>query len=73
VLRPGLDADLVVLDPTGPETPLGSSLADVHETYPGFTSNLTFRHVLLRGEPVAADGRLLHPQSPTGILLQPQP
>jgi dihydropyrimidinase len=72
-LRVGLDADLVVLDPTGPETPLVSSLADVHETYPGFTSNLTFRHVLLRGEPVAADGRLLHPQSPTGILLQPQP
>ncbi len=72
-LRPGLDADLVVLDPEGSDAPLVSSLSDAHETYPGFTSRLAFRHVLLRGEPVAAEGRLLHPQSPTGILLQPQP
>ncbi len=72
-IRPGWDADLVVLDPEGPERPLVSSLSDVHETYPGFTSRLAFRHVLLRGEPVVADGRLLHPESPAGILLQPQP
>lgn len=72
-IRPGLDADLVVLDPCGPEAPLISTLADAFETYPGFTSRLAFRHVLLRGEPVSADGRLLHPGSPGGTLLQPQP
>jgi len=72
-IRIGMDADLVVLDPNGPEQPLVSSLAEVHETYPGFTSKLLFRHVLLRGESVVADGKLLVPESPLGILLQPQP
>jgi len=72
-LRPGLDADLVVLDPNGPERPVVSSLSDTYETYPGFTSRLAFRHVLLRGERVAALGSLLRPETPAGILLQPQP
>lgn len=72
-IRTGMDADLVVLDPQGPELPLTSSLSEVHESYPGFTSRLAFRHVLLRGEPVAAQGSLLHPESPTGNLLQPKP
>ena len=72
-IRIGMDADLVVLDPNGPENPLVSTLADAHETYPGFTSRLAFRHVLLRGESVVAHGKLLHPASPKGILLQPQP
>jgi dihydropyrimidinase len=72
-LQPGFDADLVVLDPSGPERTIASTQADAYETYPGFTSTLAFRHVLLRGEPVASDGRLLHPQTPTGHLLQPEP
>ena len=72
-LRVGWDADLVVLDHEGAEMPLVSSLADVHETYPGFTSRLAFRHVLLHGEPIVTDGKLLHPESPQGTLLQPQP
>ena len=72
-IRVGMDADLVVLDPNGSENPVVSTLADAHETYPGFTSRLAFRHVLLRGEPVAANGQLLHPEAPKGILLKPQP
>jgi len=69
-LKPGLDADLVVLDPGGPERPLGSTLVPAHEPYPGFTSKLRFRHVLLRGEPRVEDGQLLDRQ-PHGTLLQP--
>lgn len=65
-LRPGLDADVAIVDPRGDERPIRSSLAGAHETYPGFTSRLTFRHVLLRGEPVVEDGRLLDPSGPAG-------
>jgi dihydropyrimidinase len=57
-LRPGLDADVVLLDPAGPEQPVCSSLSDSFETYPGFTSTLTLREVLLRGQTVARDGQL---------------
>lgn len=72
-LRPGLDADVVVLDPSGPERPIVSSLAEVHETYPGFTSPLNIRQVLRRGEALLADGELLPSGSPRGLLLQPNP
>jgi dihydropyrimidinase len=70
-LKPGMDADIVVLDPKGPERPLRSTWADAFEAYPGFTSPLVMRHVLLRGDRVAADGRLLQPQAPAGRCLQP--
>ena len=46
----GSDADLVVLDPAGPARPVVSSLTDCYETYPGSTTTLDVRHVLLRGE-----------------------
>ena len=72
-LKPGLDADLVVLDPRGPERPLHSTQANVNEAFPGFTSPLAFRHVLLRGEPRVLDGGLIQPQTPTGRCLQPSP
>ncbi len=65
-LRPGLDADVAILDPNGDERPIRSTLADAYETYPGFTSRLNFRHVLLRGEPVVRDGRLLESARPSG-------
>ena len=69
-LRPGLDADVVILDPSGPERPIRSSFADTFETYPGFTSTLAFRHVFLRGESVVEDGELTHADRPLGLALQ---
>lgn len=70
-LLPGRDADLVLLSPTGPEQPLRSSLSDSHETYPGFTSSLAIREVLLRGETVAREGTLLAGGAFRGRPLQP--
>jgi dihydropyrimidinase len=72
-LQPGMDADLVVLDPKGPERPLRSTASDAYEAYPTFTSTLAFPHVLLRGEPLVKDGRLTQPKAPRGRLLQPSP
>lgn len=72
-LRPGMDADIVVLDPNGPERPLRSTPSDAPEAYPGFTSALAFRHVLLRGETRVRDGQLLQAQNPAGRPLQPCP
>ncbi len=72
-LRTGLDADIVVLDPKGPQRPLRSTAADAYEAFPGFTSPLAFRQVLLRGETRVRNGHLTQPQRPTGSLLQPSP
>jgi dihydropyrimidinase len=70
-LTPGLDADIAVLDPAGPEQPLRSTLVPAFEAFPGFSSRLRFRHVLLRGDPRVEDGRLLEPHQPQGLPLQP--
>ena len=70
-LGPGMDADIVVLDPAGPERPLRSTLVPAYESFPGFQSSLAFRHVLLRGEPRVEHGRLLEPDQPHGLPLQP--
>jgi dihydropyrimidinase len=70
-LSPGLDADIVVLDPSGPEQPLRSTLVPAFEAFPGLTSKLSFRHVLLRGEPRVENGRLLESDQPHGLPLQP--
>jgi dihydropyrimidinase len=70
-LKPGLDADLVVMDCRGPQRPLLSTLSDSHEAFPGQTSPLAFRHVLLRGEPRVRDGVLLPGTKPSGRPLQP--
>jgi dihydropyrimidinase len=72
-IRPGLDADLVVLDPSGPVRPIHSTGAPAWEPLPGFTTKLQFRSVLLRGVPRVQDGRLLEPGSPAGVPLQPDP
>jgi dihydropyrimidinase len=69
-LRPGLDADVVLLDPHGPERPIRSSFSDAPEPYPGFTSPLSFRTVFLRGVPVVEQDRLLDPGHPLGEPLQ---
>ena len=70
-LGPGMDADIVVLDPAGPDRPLRSTLVPAYESFPHLTSRLSFRHVLLRGEPRVEHGRLLEPDQPRGRPLQP--
>jgi dihydropyrimidinase len=39
-IKKGSDADLAIIDLAGEERPVRSSLADVHETYPGRTTRL---------------------------------
>jgi dihydropyrimidinase len=65
----GSDADLVFLAPDGSERAVVSSLADCHETYPGRTSTLDVRQVLLRGTPVVKDNALLDRGKPRGVCL----
>ena len=72
-LAPGMDADVVVLDPAGPSRSVRATRADAHDPYPGFTSPLAFRHVVRRGEVVVADDRLVAPDHPGGRLLQAAP
>lgn len=68
-IRSGADADLVILDPEGPERPIRSSLADAHEPYPGFHTRLAFPWVLRRGTVVVEDGALVE-EWPGGKPLQ---
>lgn len=68
-IREGADADLVVLDPYGPERPVRSTLADAHDPWAGRTTRLGLRHVLLRGVEVVRDGRLVD-AGPSGLALQ---
>jgi dihydropyrimidinase len=72
-ILPGMDADIVVLDPAGPERPVRSTGVPAYEPFPGFTTKLHFRSVLLRGVPRVQDGRLLEPDRPMGVPLQPDP
>ncbi len=58
-LRPGHDADVVVLDPNGPERPVRGTESDAYDAFPGFTSTLALRHVLVHGETVVTDGGLV--------------
>jgi dihydroorotase-like cyclic amidohydrolase len=57
-LAAGCDADLAIVDPGGPARALTSTLADAYETYPGRTTTLAVRRVLVRGRVVVADGDL---------------
>ncbi|MDD5564695.1 MAG: amidohydrolase family protein [Thermoanaerobaculaceae bacterium] len=68
-LAVGSDADLVVVDPAGPQRPVVSTLADAYETYPGRTTTWNVRHVLLRGEAVVADGANVESARPLGQML----
>lgn len=67
-LRPGLDADVVVLDPNGPSRSVRGTESDAYEPFPGFTSTLALRHVLVHGEPVVKDGDLVDPAARRGQL-----
>jgi dihydropyrimidinase len=69
-LRTGLDADLVLLDPHGPERPIRSTLADAYESYPDFSTTLSFRQVLLRGRFLVEQDHLVEPSSLPGRALQ---
>lgn len=65
----GSDADLVILDPDGPDRPVVSSLADSHESYPGRTTTLDVRHVFVRGRSVVENNVLVAPRVPAGRCL----
>lgn len=69
VIRGGADADLVVLDPEGPERPVVPTLADAYPALPSATTRLAVRHVLLDGAEVVRDGALTDPGSARGQLL----
>lgn len=68
LIRAGSDADLVVLDPAGPEHPIRSSLADVHEPYAGFRTRLSAPLVMRRGQVVVEEGFILE-EEPGGRAL----
>jgi dihydropyrimidinase len=65
----GSDADLVVLDPDGPDRPVASSLADCYETYPGRSTTLDVRHVFVRGRRVVTERMLVGAGQPGGRCL----
>lgn len=68
-LEAGLDADVIVMDPAGPEGPIRSTLSDAYDPYAARTTRLEFRHVFLRGVEVARSGRLRDPDSFPGRSL----
>jgi dihydropyrimidinase len=65
----GSDADLVILDPAGPERPVVSSLSDCYESFPGRTTTLDVRHVVVHGRPVVRDNALIPGARPGGLCL----
>jgi len=67
-LREGLDADVVVLDPNGPGRAVRATESDAYDAFPGFTSTLALRHVLVHGEPVVRDGDLVDAEARRGQL-----
>ncbi len=71
VIQPGADADLAICRISATAQPVRSSLADVHETFPGMSSRLRFEHVFLRGQEVAGQGTLRNPGERRGRTLWP--
>lgn len=71
-LEPGADADLVILDPNGPERAVRPTLADVWSPWQSRTTHLALRHVLLRGEEVVRDGELVEPVARRGRVVAPR-
>ncbi len=68
-IRPGADADLVVVDPAGPARPVRPTLADAYPPFPTATTRLAIRHVLLGGVEVVRNGALTDRDHPHGRLL----
>jgi dihydropyrimidinase len=69
-LRPGYDADVIVVDFNGVERPVRSTLADAYETWPGRSSRLSFEHVFLRGIEVVRRNELVDENNPVGSCMQ---
>jgi dihydropyrimidinase len=69
VIRDGGDADVVVLDPRGPQRPVISTLSDCVDPWSGRTTTLTVRRVVRGGEVAVVDGRLVAPARPGGRVL----
>ncbi len=65
-LREGADADIVCVDPRGNASPVRSTLAGAHETYPGFTARWSVERVYLRGRLVVRRGALVDEQAARG-------
>lgn len=69
-LQVGSDADVVIVNTNGERRAVRSSLADCYETYDGFTTTLDFRFVLLRGEIVVENNRIVNEEQATGQSLR---
>ncbi len=68
-IRVGADADLIVVDPEGPERAVVPTLADAYPPLPSATTRLAVKHVLLDGVEVVRDGALTDPATARGRLL----
>jgi len=68
-IKVGSDADLSIVDVQGKARAIQSSLADSYETYPGQSSTLDFKHVLVRGEVVVSNNQLPERSLPGGACL----
>ena len=68
-IRPGADADIVIVNFDAPDRPVRSTLADAWETWPGVTTRLSIDHVLLRGIERVKDNALSDPDHPAGECL----
>ena len=68
-IRVGSDADLSIVDVHGKARAIKSSLAPCYETYPDRTSTLSFKYVLVRGQVVAVNNRLVRGVAPKGVCL----
>jgi dihydropyrimidinase len=68
-IKVGSDADLSIVDIHGQARPIQSSLAGSYETYPGRSSTLDFKYVLVGGEVVVSNNQLLKGSLPGGACL----
>ncbi len=66
VIREGSDADLVILNASGEEREIKSSLSDVYETYPRKKTKLNFKYVIVRGNVIVKDNRITNEKNFAG-------
>lgn len=66
VIRVGSDADLVILDASGEERGIKSSLSDVYETYPYEKTKLNFKYVFIRGNMIVKDNEITNEKNFAG-------
>jgi dihydropyrimidinase len=60
IIKKGADADIVILNPNGEERNIKSSLSDVYETYPDFKTKLSFKNVIVRGETIVKNDKIIN-------------